>query len=385
MAALRVLHVVPTFYPATFWGGPIFSLFGLCNALAEDGAVALKVLSTDAAGLRVSDRLKVERFPEHYEAGYEVYFCRRALGHSVAPSLPLRLWRLVRWADIVHLTAVYSWPTLPTLLVCRLLGKPLVWSPRGALQRWEGSSRVRLKDIWERVANALLQRGRAVLHVTSADEGESSHRRLPKASVRVIPNGVEVPEENPAREWLPGGNLRLLYIGRLDPKKGLENLIAAMAVLRKEGVSLTICGAGEPEYEGGLRSLVRESGLDGVVRFAGHVGGELKTRSFRQTDICVVPSFTENFAMVVAEALAHGVPVVASKGTPWAKIVEMGCGFWVGNSPDELVEALRHARGMDLEGMGREGREWMRREFGWGAIAAQMTGLYREIRRAGDQ
>ena len=104
-----------------------------------------------------------------------------------------------------------------------------------------------------------------------------------------------------------------------------------------------------------------------------------KEAAFFTSDVCVVPSFTENFAMVVAESLARGLPVVASRGTPWAGLEQQSCGLWVDNSPESLAAALNEMRGMDLEEMGTRGREWMRREFSWGSIAQRMHDLYGRI------
>jgi hypothetical protein len=148
---VKVLHVTPAFYPATHWGGFTRSVPGLCDALAQKPAVDLKVLTTDSDGPETQQNISVKSFPKRFPAGYDVYYCRRIAGRSVSPGLLLRLWSLARWADVVHLTATYSFPTIPTLLVCRILRKPLVWSPRGALQRWPGTSRARAKSVWEKI------------------------------------------------------------------------------------------------------------------------------------------------------------------------------------------------------------------------------------------
>lgn len=165
---MKVLHVVPAFYPAVYHGGPICSLYSLCNALARQG-VDLRVLTTDSAGPRKS--VQVDAFPTMTPAGYPVYFCRRRFGVSVAPGLLAYMMRLIRWTDVIHLTAVYSFPTIPVLLSCKVLDKPVVWSPRGSLQRWEGSRRPTLKAVWERVCRVAAPR-RLVLHVTSEEERE---------------------------------------------------------------------------------------------------------------------------------------------------------------------------------------------------------------------
>lgn len=372
---IKVLHVVPTFYPATYFGGPIYSLFGLCNALSGRDAIDIRVLTTDSNGPTRRDRLDIQSFPVHRPEGYEVYYCRKWWGKEFSGKLLFKLYSLIRCADVVHLTSAYSFSTLPTLLLSRLLGRPVVWSPRGALQRWEGSTNPVLKRVWEILCNGLLYPERCVLHVTSEDEAVESRRRITRARIEIVGNGVEIPSTVPGRSWVPDGVLRLLFIGRLDPKKGIENILQALKMF-DERVTLTICGTGEPDYESSLRTLASGLSISHRVHFSGHVGGKEKIRAFSDADICVVPSHTENFAMVVAEALAHGVPVIASRGTPWGDLIQHRCGLWVENTPISLARAITEMRRQNLSQMGDLGRQWMKECFSWEVIAERMHAVY---------
>jgi glycosyltransferase involved in cell wall biosynthesis len=374
---VKVLHVTPAFYPASQWGGFAHSVPGLCNALAQNEGIDLKVLTTDSDGPRTRQRISVSAFPEIFPAGYEVYYCRRVAGQSVSPGLLRRLWSLVRWADVVHLNATYSFPTLPTLLVCRMLRKPLVWSPRGALQRWPGTTRARAKFVWERVCNVLCDPDRIVLHVTSEEERNESAPRIPKCRPIVIHNGVDVPGLN-GEQSTRNGSLRLLYLGRLHPIKGIENLLRALAVVERD-VTLSVCGEGEPSYRRSLESLASKLSLDGRVVFRGAVDEPAKARQFRESDLCVVPSFKENFSMVVAESLSHAVPVLVGDGTPWKQVDKIGCGRCVANTPDELANAIEALSTAPLREMGLRGRAWMQKEFSWSTVAEQMLATYREL------
>src|SRR5262249_52028069 len=153
----------------------------------------------------------------------------KRLRHAVSPVLLTVLPSYIHWADVVHLTAVYSFPTFPTLFFCRLFNKPVVWSPRGALQRWEGSSRVVHKWVWESICERLAPRSGLVLHVTSQAEAEQSRRRFPRLRAVVIPNGVDVPQN--LKRNASNGTLRLLYLGRLHPVKGIEALLEACGIV----------------------------------------------------------------------------------------------------------------------------------------------------------
>ena len=118
-------------------------------------------------------------------------------------------------------------------------------------------------------------------------------------------------------------------------------------------------------------------------RMTGAVAGTDKEKVFLDADVVVVPSHTENFAMVVAEALAYGVPVIASTGTPWKRLAEVGCGLWVDNRPESLAGALGEISRMPLREMGLKGREWVQREFTGEVTAKQMIELYERLASRG--
>ena len=169
--------------------------------------------------------------------------------------------------------------------------------------------------------------------------------------------------------------MKLLYLGRLDPIKGIENLLAAL----KESasfVTLSICGEGANGYLANLKALSRELGIEDRVKFLGHVTGEAKANCFAEADVFVMPSFSESFGLSAAEALSYGVPVIVSKGTPWSEVEKVGCGLWVDNDPQSLASAFGQIREMPRAEMGQRGREWMAREFSWDVIAARMVKVY---------
>lgn len=379
---MKILHVVPSYYPATYWGGPIFSVYALNNALARQHDVSLTVLTTDAAGAQPGVRTDTTKLAGLYP-NQDVIMTRRVAGASMSFELLRKLPGLVRRADVVHLTATYSFPTIPTLVLCHIFNKPLVWSPRGAIQdahEWEGSRRRKLKRVWDRICNTIIWRGKVITHTTAERERIATQARIPNATAVIVPNGIEIPDILPKRDWLPDGRLRLMYIGRLSQKKNIENLLHAIKRIDDPTVLLTIYGAGNVAYTASLKELAGRLGLLGKsVFFAGNVDGEAKSAAFASADVCVVPSHTENFCMVIAEALAHGVPVVASHGTPWAGVVENQCGLWVDNSSDSLAKAINRIRSMELPEMGASGREWMMREFSWGALAEDMMRIYRSL------
>lgn len=223
---MKVLCVVPSFYPAHVYGGPTQSIYELSRSLARL-ETEVRVLTTDANGL--DNILDVEKDKEVFLEGFRVRYCRRHFRHSVSPTLVRLLRSYTAWADVVHLHYVYSFPTFPTLLQCRLLGKPVVWSPQGALQRWQGSSRRGLKAAWDFLCYKGSDLSKLTVHLTSEQEQLETLARLPKLRTCVIPNGVDVPSDIQPTERT--GDLRLLFIGRLHPIKGIESLLRACSNL----------------------------------------------------------------------------------------------------------------------------------------------------------
>lgn len=374
--ALRVLHVTPFFAPAWGYGGIPEAAWQFSRHLARAGA-SVRVLTTDANG---AGRLSVaERAGYAGAERFEARYCRRAGGDSVSVEMLGALWAQVRWADVVHIHAAYSFPTMPALLAARVIGRPVVWTPHGALQRWRGSRRVGLKRVWDRMCLLIAPR-RLVIHATSETEAAEIRGRIKGAAISIVPNGVEIPERI---SRAPRGDvLRLGFIGRLDPKKGIENLLAACRRLKDGGrvrFGLEIAGSGTREYENRLRGEIARLGLEREVTLVGALRGAAKEALLARTEVVVAPSFTENFAIVVAEAMAAGAAVIASTGTPWSEIEQRGAGLWVDNDPGSLATAIEKLSAMPIGEMGARGRRWMQERFAWEICTAELMRVYRTI------
>lgn len=376
---MKICHITPAYHPAYYYGGPSYSVDALCRHLAQLGA-DVRVLTTNANGpsadVDVATNQELARAP-----GLTVQYCAQTVRERLSLSLLARLWGYVGWADIVHITSVYSVPTVAALGVCSLLGRPVVWSPRGSLQRWENATRPGMKEMFERMCRLLAPR-RVVLHTTSREEEEQSLRRMPGIAGVTIPNGVEIPELN-GRQLLSEERrspLSLLFVGRIHPIKGIDRLLGACRLVGDARAwRLTLAGTGDPDYRDSLVRKADELGLGGRVEFVGHVDGERKRQAFLNADVVVVSSHSENFSMTVIEALSYGRPVIASRGTPWGEVTERGCGWWVENSPEALAGALSEAFAAPLHTMGAAGREWMKAEYGWPSIARRMMELYQRL------
>ncbi len=376
---MNVLHVTPSYFPASVYGGPIQSTHELNLALARLGAT-VRVLTTDANG---AERLAESGRVVDYGVGVTVYYMRRLLRPDISLSFLARLVAHIRWADVVHLTAVYSFSTIPTLAACAWLGKPVFWSPRGAFQAWRGSPKQGLKMLWDAIGRRVAPR-RATVVAASEREAQAARQRYPGVRVEIVGNGVQVPEALLVRT--ESDELRIVFLGRLHPIKGLEELIDACGILKEKAVPfrLSIAGGGDADFVAALRARAQTRGVEQAVNFLGQIDPEGKVRLFSASDILVLPSHSENFGMVVVEALAHAVPVIASTNTPWRELEAKECGLWTENDPASLAAAIERMRSMDRRRMGMNGRAWMSAEFTWAKQAQKVYCLYEDAMAKAD-
>jgi glycosyltransferase involved in cell wall biosynthesis len=378
--SLHILHVSPSFYPAIAYGGPIFSTKAITDGISRSAGFTLEVLSTDTADPNSGQQLDLPENPMTLPAGYAVRYCRSRPGTSISAALLWRLWGAVRRADVVHLTGPYNFPVIPTLIACRMTGTPLVWSPRGGFQataQWSGAPKQRMKNVFEKLCGKLRPRG-LVLHVTSEVEATTSVRNLGDVACALIPNAIDIPDNLPERAWQPEGRLRLGFLSRVHPKKGLDLLIAALEAL-PDHVTLDIYGDGDHVYIEGLRADIAARGLSARVAFHGHVEGSAKSAALTNCDLFILPTYSENFGIVVAEALAHGTPVVTTHGAPWTKIEIEDCGRWTEISAQALAKAITALDGADLEAMGCRGRALMLRDFSTVGMVRRFEELYQSF------
>jgi glycosyltransferase involved in cell wall biosynthesis len=219
---------------------------------------------------------------------------------------------------------------------------------------------------------------------TSEQECANIKRLFPKLPVAVIPNGVDLPTADsvrPAGRSIGSGGT-VLFMSRIHPVKNLLGLVAGWRALPPavaHGWRLVIAGPDEAGHGQEIATLVRQLGLQESVMLIGPVNEDQKGAIYRSSDVFVLPSFSENFGLVVAEAMAYALPVIATTGTPWRELQLRGCGWWVGTDPRSLAGALEEAICSTIEkrrAMGEVGRTYVQEEFSWDRIAASTIALY---------
>jgi glycosyltransferase involved in cell wall biosynthesis len=387
---VKLLHVVASYLPAVRYGGTIVSVHGLCRALAERGH-DVHVYTTSVDGPGDSDVPLGE--PVAIDGVKVWYFQSRHLRRVYwAPDLAGALAAHAGEFDLVHTHAIFLWPLWAAARAARRANVPYVVSPRGMLERDLISHKnAMLKGLWiAAIERRNLERA-AAIHVTSGREAEEAAAfgfSLPPC--REIPNGVSVDAPNgravsAAIDAIVGGEPYVLFLGRINWKKGLDRLLAALA--RVPRVRLVIAGNDDDHYRPALDAIAARLGVSARVTFAGPVHGADKAALLSGARLLALPSYSENFGNVVIEAMAAGCPVVVSKDVGLAPMVEQsGAGRAVSGDPETLAAAIGEVIDDPSLGraMGERGKALAHRRYSWAVVARQMEELYASVIGARD-
>ena len=377
---MKILHVVPSYLPATRYGGPIVSVHQLCAALVRAGhQVDVATTNVDGPGdsaVELACRVDRDGVGVHY-------FPSRRL-RRLYWSPPLKAWLRAQIGayDLVHLHSVFLWPTLIASRLAAAADIPSVLSPRGMLV----GDLIRARSRWLKTAwIALFERRNlaraAALHLTSEVE-LADFRALglaTRARLTVIPNGVLAPIAAAARVQAEGPAY-VLMLGRISWKKRIERAIAALALV--PDLQLWIAGGDEEGLQTRLQKQAENLGVAARVRWLGAVHDQAKQELLGAARALVMVSQSENYGNSVLEALAVGTPAIVVASVGAAEAVRAAAAGWViEDSTEALADCLRGllADPAAAAACGRRGADYVRQHLSWERIAERMAGLYAEI------
>jgi glycosyltransferase involved in cell wall biosynthesis len=370
---MKVLQTMPDIDREA--SGPTYSVTKLCESLLLHGC-EVKLALVGASNLAIKQKY-IQPFPPGMgpaRLGGSPKM-RRWLSHQVGSGM----------FDLVHNHSLWMLSNVYPGWVTRGKSIPYVVSPRGTLSAWAMASGSKIKSLfWPLIQRPAIKHA-MLFHATSELEYLDIRRLGFRQPIAVIPNGIELPPIQPK----PIRNRRtLLFFGRLHPVKGIDSLLRSWVNLQDEFPEwdLKIVGPGDKDYVHYLRTMVSRHALQRVV-FSEPIYGNAKYDAYRQADLYVLPSKSENFAMTVAESLSCGTPCVVSQGAPWQALETEVAGWWPKLTDSALLEALRQALAMpqqELDAMGENGRLWMKREFSWNHIGSAMLSVYEWILGKGE-
>lgn len=360
---MNQLHIVQSI--GTNFGGLGLAALRYAQAVALAGAkVQLYVID------RRSDELPIDFTNGHVTI----------IGSSCS-TLPERLIHLKRYLtnhkfDVVHIHGTWTLMLAFASYICFFNSIPIVVSPHGCLELWALNHRK-----WKKfLAMALYQRNifnKASMLIATAKQELDSIRSIGiKTPVAVLPLGIDIPVKQVSEH---SAIRNFLFLSRIHPKKGLVDLVRAWAKVRRPGWKIIIAGGADDGHFDEIQQLVITFDLQDDFEFTGLVVGEYKDKLFYEADVFVLPTYSENFGIAIAEALAHGVPVITTTGAPWENIVTWECGWWVQPGVDSIASALESA--MDtpktkLVEMGERGVRLLQANYSWIQIGHSANAAY---------
>ena len=381
---MRVLHVITGLWKDT--GGPSEVIPAICTAMVDAGAdVTLATLAGDSAQ-SVDDAaahgVRVLKFPPSF---------RHTIWYS--SELHRRIHQLASEHDIVHIHGIWQFPDWAAAAAARHAGVPYVITPHGSLQ----PARLKKSSLKKWVSAVLADRAMlnqaSCLHATAPDEADAFRLYGYRGPIAMIPNGItpagRIEPDRAAsldaafRRDFPEtqGRRLLLFLSRIEPIKGVTTLARAWAECARQYPDwhLVVVGPDERSHVQEVLAILRDGGVLDRTTITGPLYGDRKTAAYLASELFVLPTISENFGLVIGEALSHRVPVITTTGAPWPGIVEHDCGWWITPSQNALANTLREALPLPraaLAAKGDRGAAWIARDFTWEAESRLLLETY---------
>ncbi len=374
---MRVLHVIPSLSVSE--GGPSAALRLIARSLVRAG-VELEVATTDDDGWG-RRALGTPETPVEQD-GYSVrFFHKQTEFYKV--SLPLGRWlsQSARQYNLIHIHALFSFSSTSAAWTARRFGVPYVIRPLGVLNRWGLENRhPRLKRLSIRLIELRILCGATAVHYTSEAErlqAGAIHPKIAELPSFIIPLPIEAPTNDATssdfsrRFPRAAGKRIILFLSRIDPKKGIDLLLKSFVSVSQSdpNLLLVIAGDGNASYIESLQTLARKLEISDGVLWTGHLGPSDKAAAMAAATLFVLPSYSENFGIAAAEALASGVPTILTDGVALAADArEAGAAVVVRPEVEDLRSAIARVLGDKAL---RDRIEWERQRNWRGSFTLQ--------------
>ena len=291
--------------------------------------------------------------------------------------------------ELIQIQSVWEMPYHKVILEARKQNIPYIVTPRGMLEPWSLSQKKWKKKLaWWLYQRNDVQKSACVFTTAKMEAEHVSNLGITTCKA-VIPNGIET-DAYPCKTSVEGVKKQVLFLSRVHVKKGIELLFEAWKRLHSDYVDwqLLVIGNGEAEYIHSLENRVESLGLKDSIKILPPVFGEAKIKVYQESALFCLPSFSENFGMVIAEAMSCGTPVITTTNCPWEILNETDTGWCVDLSVENLEHALREAMGMDanaLYDMGQRASKLIYDNFDYRSVTRKTLRLYEWLLNSGEK
>ncbi|MCC5657834.1 glycosyltransferase [Nostoc sp. XA010] len=386
---MKILQVIPSI--SLTMGGPSEVVLNLVKAMRQLGS-DIEIVTTNDDGntlLNVPLRQRIE-----YKEVPIWFFPRissRMKEYIFSPELAPWLWEHIGDYKLVETHYLFSYAPTCAAAIARCQGIPYLVRTMGQLSPWALAQSRLKKQVYSRLIEHHNLNRAAVIHSTSVGEAEDIRNFGVKTPVLTLPLGVNIPHPLPdAKQKLRhiyGISTEtpvILFLSRLHYKKRPDLLLQALGRLVKQNYDfhLIVAGSGEPEYETELKNLAMSLGISDQISFAGFVVGQEKDLLLQGSDMFILPSFSENFGIAVAEAMAAGLPVIITPGIQISpEVAAAQAGLVVEGTLETLAEAIAQLlKSPNLrQQQGNNGKQLVKQQYSWEAIAQNLTSVYHAI------
>jgi glycosyltransferase involved in cell wall biosynthesis len=294
--------------------------------------------------------------------------------------------------DIIHQHGIWKPISLYSKKIRRKLKIKSVIQPHGYLEPF----RLNISKYKKRIAYNLFERSNLndtnALVACAFDEAYKLKKLFPKKDIAVVPNGISLDFFYADKDMsIEKKKNRMLFLSQIIPIKGLERLfrvIHEIGIKKFIGWEFLIAGYEDKNHTVFLKKLIKELNLSDLITFVGPMLGQKKIRIFDSADLFILPTYNENYGIVVAEALSRGVPVLTTKGTPWEELNSHDCGYWVDNNEEGIKKGLLkilQTSQTDLKAMGSRGKKLIKSKYLWSETSKRTIELYSWILNVGQK
>ncbi|MGD1949837.1 MAG: glycosyltransferase [Leptolyngbyaceae cyanobacterium] len=388
---LKILHVIPSVSPIR--GGPSQAIFEMTASLQIYEGIEIEIVTTNDNGSEILD------VPLHKLLNYnnsQVRFFSRfspklSAIREFAFSFDLTkwLWRNIQEYDLVHVHAIFSYPSTIAMAIARLRKVPYITRPLGQLCEWSLAQGAFKKKLFLHLIERSNLNGSKKLHLTSYQEKSEVNKLHLSSSGFVIPHGLDVPPKISNAHQLLRDHFKLLsdepiilFLSRIHEKKGLEFLISALDIIRTKRFTFILAGNGEPSYEKEIDYLIDKHTLCDRVIKTGFVEGEIKKILLQGSDLFALTSYSENFGVSVLEALAVGTPALVTPGVALSfEIEKYDLGYVVPQEATNIANALsRHldSSPSEIDVISKRAEHFVSEHYKWENNASNIMDVYME-------